>query len=564
MSSLTDSSSDDLFRFHPHVTNPELWRTTVPLVVRKRCEHHKGLIATWTAIHWLIVLHAASGRCDFGVRDIAAEAGVGRNELTGPTGHIQRLIELGLLRIVDYCEVKGFRERRPVYHIDLIELERMSLVLVPAVLRDHHVHRPPPAAPDPRQMSLFALSPTDAAPSPTDSALSTDHARESVPMHANGTALINPSMRDSERLVPVQGPVMHENGTDRLNYVPVMHEIGAGVLSTVPVMHGNETSTHENRTALHEIGTDVFPVGPDLARDRDVERERERRNQRERDTLTPELIQTIVTQATQAVLATLTVQNPHSASRAEESPSVLTTMPPIPPDANPLPAPLLALWQGDRLSISRREQHQLAMLAVEYDAPTGGYGAYWLGRAILMADICLGDRDQPLSLAYVRTMLRRWQREGSWGSDREPVDAGIAGPPERLASTQPADVAPRPISTGDHPAVRAYVAALHETPNAVQSAQIAETVSDLDIWQQVLTDWQLNGWGERSVGKMLDRYRKTLPAPVGTPGVSAMAIYTHPGLADEQRDRWIKRFHAAITPAEKRAVLEQLEQEHPR
>src|SRR5687767_10648872 len=86
----------ELFQFHPRASNPELWRTTVPLVVRIKCGRHKGLVATWTSIHWLIVLYAASGRCAFGMREIADEAGVGRNELAGPKGHIQRLVDLEL------------------------------------------------------------------------------------------------------------------------------------------------------------------------------------------------------------------------------------------------------------------------------------------------------------------------------------------------------------------------------------------------------------------------------------------------------------------------------------
>jgi hypothetical protein len=46
--------------------------------------------------------------------------------------------------------------------------------------------------------------------------------------------------------------------------------------------------------------------------------------------------------------------------------------------------------------------------------------------------------------------------------------------------------------------------------------------------------------------------------------LSALPIYTHPGLSDEQRDRWIRRFRAALSPYDQRAVLARLEQEHPR
>src|SRR5690606_4547686 len=147
-------------------------------------------------------------------------------------------------------------------------------------------------------------------------------------------------------------------------------------------------------------------------------------------------------------------------------------------------------------ALSRRETHHLAMLAAEYDGPTTGHGAYWLGRAILMADLCLGEHGQARSLPYLRQILRRWREEGSWGSDRE-----VADTPRREAAAphQSRQAARAPGET--HPAVAAYIEALHETPNAVQASRIVELVTDLEVWRQVLRDWQLNGWGERSVGK---------------------------------------------------------------
>lgn len=277
-------------------------------------------------------------------------------------------------------------------------------------------------------------------------------------------------------------------------------------------------------------------------------------------TLTPNLLQTIITQVTQAVLTALRSHGQQPAPA--ELPPALTTIPVAPAGAEPLPAPVLALWQGDEPALSRRELHQLALIAAEVDGPSGGFGAYWLGRAILMADLCLGDRGQARSLAYLRRVLRRWREEGSWGSDRAIGEAPARPPVEPAAKARPA--AEAPASAGSHPAVRAYIEALREAPNAVQAAQIAATVSDLDAWHQVLTDWQLNGWGERSVGKMLDRYQKCLAPPDAGPPPSVGLVHTYPGLTPEQRDRWIRRFHAATTPAEKRAVLARLEQEHPR
>jgi hypothetical protein len=47
------------------------------------------------------------------------------------------------------------------------------------------------------------------------------------------------------------------------------------------------------------------------------------------------------------------------------------------------------------------------------------------------------------------------------------------------------------------------------------------------------------------------------------PLLSAVSIYQHPNLTDEQRDRWIYRFRAVTTAAEQRAILARLDQEHP-
>jgi hypothetical protein len=572
IASIASRPTDELFHFHPRSTNPELWRTTVPLIVRGRCRRHKGLIATWTAIHWLIVLHAASGRAHFGMREIAEEAGVGRNELAGPSGHIQRLVDLGLIRIVGYKSFKGLREPRPVYHIDLAELERLSLELVPEVLRDHHIDRPPPAAPDPRQLRL-ALVPID-----DDATADMDEPIPQRPAHPSGTADASSREPSLPHRYGSQANGTAEPLPDGINRGNTHGTTGAthqnrteGRLSTpyyASPMHGSGTGPHQNEPDLppqRPVTPGIQPCmhanGIALARNRDIERENERENEGASQTLTPDLLQSLITQATQAVLATLQGQG---SSMLPDLPASLSTAPQPPAGVEPLDAPVLSLWQGDQAILRRRDVYQLALLAAEYDGPTGGHGAYWLGRAILMADLCLSDRDQPITIAYVRRILRRWREEGSWGSDREATELPQRGDPEAAARPRPA-AEPPPVEAQRHPAVRAYVEALHETPNAVQAAQIAETVSDLDAWQQVLTAWQLNGWGERSVGKMLDRYQKSAsPGLGGEVPPSVALIHTYPGLTPEQRDRWIRKFHAATPPAEKRAVLARLEQEHPR
>jgi hypothetical protein len=312
---------------------------------------------------------------------------------------------------------------------------------------------------------------------------------------------------------------------------------------------------------MHESGTA-------FARNRDVDRENERTNEGARQSLSPLFVQGLIAQVTEAVLRALQLPSVSPATTqpqlaGEITPPALTAAPPPPPGAEPLPAPVLALWQGDARAVSQRELHQLAMLAAEIDGPTNGHGAYWLGRAILMADLCRGERGETRSLPYLRGMLRRWRDESSWGSDREPAEPSARA--TATAATRPRASAGSPgAAIPDHPAVVAYIEALHEAPNAVQAAQIAQLVTNLAAWREVLREWQLNGWGERSVGKMLDRYQKSLPAPAAGPPPSVAAIHHHPGLSDTQRDRWIRAFHAAANSAEKHAVIARLAQEHPR
>lgn len=576
----------ELFHFHPRASNPELWRTTVPLVVRLRCGRHKGLVATWTAIHWLIVLYAASGRCAFGMREIAQEAGVGRNELAGSKGLIQRLVDLGLLSIVGYEPVPGVKQARPIYYVDLAELERQSLELVPALLCERQLPPPPRPAPDPRQLALFGAEPHEAGTVPS----SLVGAAPAFGQPTHGNEIVG--------MAPDHGTT-HENGTVTPAYRSRARLLRSSRHGSEPGTHGNGTVNAVDARALalagastHETGTVTHATQPDHARNRDVERENEKK-ERESENPRAHDFQQIVAATAQTVILVLQQQGIiPTAGAASAQPASLEALPATPAGQPALRASIVALWQGERANVSPREHTQLALLADSYDAATGGFGAYWLGRAIMLADLCLSERGRPLSLTYVRKMLRRWADEGSWGSDLAGEDAGEpagamrpreshAARAERAApvggpalETAPAGALPGPASSAnpvtsdtEHPAIAAYKAAFGQTPNRVQAEQIAVTVTDLAVWQRVLTDWQANGWQPGAVAKMLDRYRKdtgtTVPA-TSEPAPSVRVIHTYPGLDLDQRERWIRKFHAATTPAEKRAVLARLEQEHPR
>ncbi len=84
----------------------------------------------------------------------------------------------------------------------------------------------------------------------------------------------------------------------------------------------------------------------------------------------------------------------------------------------PLPAPPFALWQTARNALQPLDEAHLCALVAELDGPTNGFGAYWLGRAILAASMTdPGFATNPRALNLVRAILRRWRREGSYGSD---------------------------------------------------------------------------------------------------------------------------------------------------
>lgn len=571
----TTIPDDDLFAFCARHANPELWRTTIPLAVRVRCDGHKGLIATWTAIHWLIVLWSANGRQDFGVREIAAEAGVGRNELTGPTGYIQRLVDRGLLSIVGSRRIPGMPHPRPIYAIDLWDLEQQSIQLLPDLLRDRGVPPPPRPAPDPRQRSFFDqldppadagtadLPPTGAAPEPRPSCtIRGQHPAPGTGTPAAETAAGHTAMgacgTDQAQMGanwPETGTAMTGNGTDRTAEHHPVHDSGTAMPN-----HG--TSRPDSVTGAHAFGTDRPETMTDTARIRDIERTKEGKNERAREYVTHAdvcaLFQQITTQVTDQIQALF---QHHTGNPAAREVPVTGPIPVAPPEEPALPADPLTLWQADRGQVSQRDQFQLELLAGQYDRATGGYGAYWLGRAILLADLCLEPKGQRATIPYLKRMLKRWHADQCWGSD---LDADLPVVPAAATRAPTHDTAPVPSDdrpAADHPAVLRYITLTGQRPRAHQSDAIAATVTDLTVWEQLIQDWQNHGWNEKNIAGLLDRYR-TQTGQTPPDLVRDSAIVLAP-IGSEARGVWLARFRAAATPAAKRAVLEQFYAAYP-
>lgn len=129
---------EDLFVFCQRNMNPEAWRPTVPIAVIDGCKGRPQLLAVWLTIKWLIVLYANEGRRGFGVREIADQAGVSRSRVMG---YVEELIERGLLKIAGYEEVSKLKPR-PIYQIDMIELEQRSGPVMVEIVRARGIRRP--------------------------------------------------------------------------------------------------------------------------------------------------------------------------------------------------------------------------------------------------------------------------------------------------------------------------------------------------------------------------------------------------------------------------------------
>ncbi len=126
----------------------------------------------------------------------------------------------------------------------------------------------------------------------------------------------------------------------------------------------------------------------------------------------------------------------------------------------PLPAPPFVLWQTARSHLQPLDEAHLCALVAEIDGPTNGFGAYWLGRAILAASMTdSGFATNPRALNLVRAILRRWRREGSYGSDTPTYQTRQEhhhAPPSRpTAQWSDTDRRPaRPAVPAGHAAVR--------------------------------------------------------------------------------------------------------------
>ena len=137
----------------------------------------------------------------------------------------------------------------------------------------------------------------------------------------------------------------------------------------------------------------------------------------------------------------------------------------IPTPANEwaLPSHPVALWNEFAERQRPGDAMLLSALAAEHDAPTGGFGLYWLGRAILTASLAENMR----SIAKPRAVLARWREEASYGSDL----------PQRQRGGHATEVISRPVARGARPVPTSHAL----RPGAGQAPErIAPIPADLD------------------------------------------------------------------------------------
>jgi hypothetical protein len=127
-------------------------------------------------------------------------------------------------------------------------------------------------------------------------------------------------------------------------------------------------------------------------------------------------------------------RGPASRAALAEIPRAIPTSPPA--DAftahpqwrycGPLVAHPLALWGDSTENPTRMDLAILSLYAGQHDAPTGGYGWYWVGVAITML-----ASGRPISNhRAVKVVLDSWQVRDAYGADRSiPTEAAPASPP---------------------------------------------------------------------------------------------------------------------------------------
>lgn len=577
---------------HAH---PDLWMPRVPIAVieriRRRFQGQKKttLVNLWIGIRRLLVLYIKTGRNDFSVRDIASISGVSRSRLCGDKGFIQDLLDVGVIGVTVPAEpeVPGIQsgatkyQARTRYSIDMAALEAESLVLLRQMFSSQE--SVPDRDSDGGQRSLLDLL----AASDKASNLQGLHTTAPVSLGTDG-----PPVFEAKR-----GELVTSGATMMLTQTSAVSPYTV-IVSDETIESGtrcDQEAPYETATALFasEVGRYMPAVAPtrvisvtngtcgrsDSGSDRSAKGANEpatvphdavgmqgigmdRRGGGATGTLSREEAISIVYSTLEQALAPAmermlgNIAQKQNTSSAQTDSNGSTDHPaPAAPEGEPqLTIGLREAWTLYKGSPDPLDLHRLALLPHRFDAPSGGFGAYWLTRAILM----LSERPVPVTLPYLRGVLDRMQRTGDWSTTQ------LEAPPEECETTQPGSLRqrqpaptvapaanpsrpappPPPVATPQHPTLAAlYRCAPPGLQLTVeQERRLVERVRDQELWSTVCANWRAEGHKFSNSDNVLDRYctmetRRVAEQPAASDGLSKLEreIYALPGLSDEER-----------------------------
>jgi hypothetical protein len=583
--------TDPMEQFLLEHAEPTLTAPEIPLIVLERCNGNLGEFMTFWSLSHLATMHQTSGRKDFTVAEIARYAkGISRGRITT---YLRGLCDKALIEVVGHRETPGHNREHwtALYHIDRDRLRHESMPVAVAHLRSENQPAPLRVKAAPGQIALDLPSqddrpagddgngtggrpqpPEDAggAPqggrashrAPTPIILGVQRQRRSAAVPRQGADTLHPTMQTrapSRTLAPNDAYLAPEDA-DTLH--PTMQTTG---LDGADHTREGQYLAPEDAVVGGWVGKEVGKEVGESERAAPATALAVTHLDSIRAIVQEEIGQSIREEIGQALRA-------HLAARTSEA------VPPPPPDEPAVDAGPRATWAAlTGHDLTGRDVAQIAEHIRRCDAPSGGHGAYWLTRAMVTASL---SEKTPLTLSYADGILRRMARQGTWSTaelvrqPHETLREAAAPPTARPAEAaqvargkpRPPQAAPAAPSGPEHPAITAYTAAFgKKLTDAVQRQLITATVTNLEAWQKVLTDWRANGWTATAVAKMIDRYQKemgTAPAASEAPLTSAR-IADHPDLTPEERSGWMTRFRHATTTADKQAVMNRFLKEHP-
>jgi hypothetical protein len=588
---------------HAH---PDLWMPRVPIAVVERIQRrYKGqkkntLITLWIGIRRLLVLYARAGRSEFSVRDIAAISGVSRSRLCGDNGFIQDLLDVGVIGVTVHAgpEVPGVQggaarfQGRTRYAIDMAALEAESLVLLRRMFRDRE--SVPRRGTDGSQRSMLDLlshahdgaSDNSGPGKPT---LAPEETRHLTAAPVATAVLSSPDGNHpctGHRLVPdgttvnngiLGTPVSQETSPAPDEARLCSEDTAVATMETDVVSHGTTDpsirGTSEADTAplparmVSHVAVGMGGLGMQGMGGGGIERSL---SQQETIELVHSAIQQALGPAIDRVLATVAQRAGAASPAVKPEASIIDSIPEAPTGEPRLTIGPREAWELYKGTPDPLDLHRLSLLPHRFDVASGGHGAYWLTRAILM----LSERPGSVTPPYLRGVLERMQRAGDWSTAQleappEEGEASHAAPPRERARTpapgapptgatpptppalpqartKPGGDAPAapPAPPGQHPTLATFYRYAPPGTRLIpdQERQLVERVRDQDIWDAVCANWRADGHKFSNSANVLDRYC-TLEAQCAAEqsgaadGLSKLEreIHALPGLDDEEK-----------------------------